>query len=333
MSYNQPGPYGGQPQQPGPYGGQPQQPGPYGQQPQAPQPGYGYPQQAPPPQPPAQPQGQPGYGYPQQAPPAQPGYGYPQGVPPQQPPYGQAPYGVPQPPAPGGGGKKAGLIIGAVAVVVAIGVGAYFVFGGGGGAGAIEDDGAHKLASPEKVLNEYTLAPTAGESASKNNDTAAELAKNGVKNGKSVVSVYSTTDLSGYDPRDPSTAPDASDLATNKTIVVFGAYGEIADPETALDEFFTAFKKGASESGTSGSGKTELLGEPETVDLDGALMKCQGIKGQDLLTQKEKTDWFCVWSDYSTIAMVTPGDATQGITKDVAADIAKKLRPEIRVEA
>src|SRR5436190_1888155 len=48
MSYNQPGPYGGQqPQQPGPYGQQPQQPGPYGQQPPAPQPGYGYPQQAP----------------------------------------------------------------------------------------------------------------------------------------------------------------------------------------------------------------------------------------------------------------------------------------------
>ncbi|MFF1376636.1 hypothetical protein [Streptomyces sp. NPDC058308] len=40
MSYNQPGPYGGQqPQQPGPYGQQPQQPGPYGQPPQAPQPG------------------------------------------------------------------------------------------------------------------------------------------------------------------------------------------------------------------------------------------------------------------------------------------------------
>ncbi|KOT39067.1 membrane protein, partial [Streptomyces caelestis] len=83
--------------------------------PQAPQPGYGYPQQAPPP-------GQPGYGYPQQpgqpgVPPQQPSYG-------QQPPYGQAPYGMPpQPPAPGGGGKKAGIVIGAVAIVAALGVG------------------------------------------------------------------------------------------------------------------------------------------------------------------------------------------------------------------
>ncbi|GLW71380.1 RDD family protein [Kitasatospora phosalacinea] len=54
---------------------------PYGQPPQ--QPGYGYPQQAPPPA---------GYGYPQQGQPQQP-YGYPQQVPP------QANYGYP--PAPG----------------------------------------------------------------------------------------------------------------------------------------------------------------------------------------------------------------------------------------
>lgn len=322
MSYNQPGPYGGQPQQPGPYG----------QQPQAPQPGYGYPQQAPP----APPQPQPGYGYPQQppqgVPPQQPPYGQqvPYG---QQPPYGQAPYGMPQPPAPeGGSNKKTALILGAVAVVVAIGVGAYFVFGGGG-AGGVEDDGPHKLATPEKVLGEYTRATKAGDTIGKSNDTASELAKNGVENGQSVVSVYSTTDLSSYDPSDPSTAPDASDLATNKTIIVFGAYGEIADPEGALDDFFVAYKKGASSSssGTAGAGKTEVLGEPEEVELDGAVMKCQGIKGQDIMTQKEKTDWFCAWADHSTITMVVPGDATQGITKDVAADITTKIRPEIRV--
>jgi hypothetical protein len=234
---------------------------------------------------------------------------------------------VPQPPAPeGGSNKKTALILGAVAVVVAIGVGAYLVLGGSG-AGGIEDDGPHKLATPEKVLGEYTRAGKTGDSIEKSNDTANELAKNGVENGTSVVSVYSTADLSSYDPSDPSTAPDPSDLATNKTIIVFGAYGEIADPEKALDEFFVAYKKGAS----SGSGKVEVLGEPEAVELDGALMKCQGIKGQDMMTQKEKTDWFCVWADHSTITMVVPGDATQGITKDVAKDITTKIRPEIRV--
>ncbi|MDX2690557.1 outer membrane protein assembly factor BamB family protein [Streptomyces scabiei] len=70
MSYNQPGPYGGQPQQPGPYGQPGGQPGPYGQQPPqaAPQPGYGYPGQQ-------GPYGQPQPGpYGQQPPPGP--YGY-----------------------------------------------------------------------------------------------------------------------------------------------------------------------------------------------------------------------------------------------------------------
>ncbi|MEU8988470.1 hypothetical protein AB0C98_18810 [Streptomyces sp. NPDC048558] len=327
MSYNQPGPYGGQPQQPGPYG-QPQQPGPYGQPPQAPQPGYGYPQQAPPAQP------QPGYGYPQQPP----------GVPPQQPnPYGQQPqygqqqpYGMPQPPAPGGGGKKAGLIIGAVAVVAAIGVGAYFVLGGSsGGAGNLEDDGAHKLATPATVLSEYKRIGEDGQTAG-GNDTASELEKSGVKNGKTVVGAYSTADLSDYDPSDPSSAPDLTELATAKSLTYVGAYGEIADPEKALDAFFANIKKSAAESSSSssnGAPKSELVGEPEAADLDGAVMKCQAAKGQDLMTKKEKTNWFCVWADYSTLAMVSPNDATTEVSKDTAIDIATKLRPQVRVKA
>ncbi|MFF1438591.1 hypothetical protein [Streptomyces sp. NPDC058295] len=331
MSHNQPGPYGGPPQQPGPYGQQ----GPYGQPPQAPQPGYGYPQQPPTPQP--------GYGFPQQPPqgvPAQtPPYGQQppyaqQPTPPygQQPPYGQPPYGVPQPPAPSGGGKKAGIVIGAIAVVAAIGVGAYFVIGGGGG--GLEDDGAHTLATPTKVLTEYTRASDDGATAG--DDTAAELEKSGVKDGKTVIGVYSTADLSGYDPEDPSTLPDSSELATAKGITYAGAYGTIADPEKALDTFFADFKKSSGESSSdsgSGSSDTELVGEPVAADLDGAVMKCQAAKGTDTITKQEKTDWFCAWADYSTIAMVSPGDATKGITKDVAIDITTKLRDEVRVKA
>ncbi|CAL9315978.1 hypothetical protein [Streptomyces sp. SudanB52_2052] len=320
MSYNQPGPYGGQPQQPGPYGQPSQQPGPYGQPPQAPQPGYGYPQQAPP--------AQPGYGYPQQA---------PQGVPPQpgpygqqpQPPYGQAPYGMPpQPPAPGGGKKKTGIIIGAVAVVAAIGVGAYFVIGGGGGAGALEDDGPHKLATPAKVLSEYNRVTKDGASAG--DDSTKELEKSGVKNGKSVLGSYSSVDPTKYDPSDPSSA---ATLATAKSVQFFGVYGEVADPEAALDTFFANFKKSAEEDSSSSGGKTELIGEPEEADLDGAVMKCQALKGQNLMTKKEQTNWFCAWADYSTIAVVSSGDATKDTTKDAAVDITTKLRPEIRVKA
>ena len=315
MSYNQPGPYGGQPQQPGPYG-QPGGPGPYGQQPQAPQPGYGHPQQAPP--------QQPGYGYPQQTPPGappQPGYG-------QQP----QPYGVPQPPAPGGGKKNAGIIIGAVAVVAALGVGAYFVLGGGGAGSGLEDDGAHILTTPATVLSDYNRATKDGAGAGEDANTAKDLEKSGVRNGKSVAGLYTTADLSGYDPEDPTSAPDQSQLATAKGITFVGGYGEIADPEAVLDKFFATFKKESQEGSSSGSeSKGELVGEPVEADLDGAVMRCQAAKGENQLTKEEKIDWFCAWADYSTIAMVSPGDATQGVTKDVAVDITTKLRKDVRV--
>ncbi|MBK3629420.1 hypothetical protein JHN59_32315 [Streptomyces sp. MBT49] len=101
----------------------------------------------------------------------------------------------------------------------------------------------------------------------------------------------------------------------------------------ALDAFFVNFNKSSKESSSSNGAKTELVGEPEEADLDGAVMKCQAAKGTDTVSKKEKTDWFCVWADYSTIAMVSPGDTTQGISKDVAIDLTKKLRDQVRVKA
>ncbi|WP_338676671.1 hypothetical protein V1460_29660 [Streptomyces sp. SCSIO 30461] len=350
MSYNQPGPYGGQPpQQPGPYGGQPPQqpgpygggqPGPYGRPPQAPaQPGYGYPQTPP----------QSGYGYPQ-APP-QPGYGYP-GQPPQQqpgpygqPPHQQGPYGQPlqQPPygaGPGvypappaqGGGKKVGLIIGGVAVVAAIAVGAYFVFGGGA---TLADDGPHKLTTPAKVLGEYNSLSNGNQAGSTDNSVSEDLEKSGVKDGKSVVGAYTTADLdpselNRFDLADPTTWPP--ELATAKGISFFGAYGRIDDPKKALDTLFADMNKNASGSG----GKGKLVGTPEEVspdDFDNGTMKCQAAEGSDPVTKQTKTDWFCAWADYSTIAMVSPGDRTKNVDKDTAMDITAKLRNEIRTKA
>ncbi|MBX9365851.1 hypothetical protein, partial [Streptomyces sp. WAC04114] len=237
-------------------------------------------------------------------------------------------YGVPQPPAPGGGKKKTGLIIGAVAVVAAIGVGAYFVIGGGGGAGALEDDGPHKLATPAKVLGEYNRVTKDGQTVG--DDSATELEKTGVKNAKSLVGSYSTMDISKYDPDDPSSA---AQMATAKGVTFVGVYGEVSDPEASLDAFFANLKKSSQKSSSSSSGsKTELIGEPEEADLDGAVMKCQAAKGQDPAAKKEKTDWFCAWADYSTIAMVSPGEVSGSISKDTAIDITTKMRPEIRVK-
>ncbi len=191
MSYNQPGPYGGQPPQgqPGPYG---QQPGPYGgPPPQGPpqgQPGYGYPQQAPPGVPPQQagPYGQPGYGTPPQG---QPGYGYPQ---PQQPgPYGQQPPTPPYGGQPAYGGqppyppqqpkKKTGLIVGASVLALAvIGAGVWYFAGGPSNSDVADSTRGYKL-TPAAAVDDYKQDPskTKPESAMSGKDKAEAEAPGG----------------------------------------------------------------------------------------------------------------------------------------------------------
>ncbi|WP_370412801.1 hypothetical protein [Streptomyces fradiae] len=320
MSYNQPGPYGGgQPnpygqQQPGPYGGQPN---PYGQQP-APQPGYGYPQQAP--------QGAP-YGYPQQ--PQQPGpYGQPQ-----QPPYGapQGPGGyLPQPPAPKK--SKAGWVIGGIAVVAAIGVGAYFVLGGGGaGNSAVSDDTkGYKLTAPTTV-GEYKSTGAAPKPTTLNAEQKARAEALGVKNPAQVFAQYKN-----------DTAP-----LKGKQLSFSGLYGEIADPDKTIDNYFASIGKNpeAKQLGIT----YELVGTAEVVEpagFEGALMKCQNVKmtnekstGSAALGPKTMEAPTCIWADYSTVGSVNLIDLSTMMTGGAAlpqsevADLAAKLYNTARSKA
>ncbi|MFI8965670.1 hypothetical protein ACIGO8_26575 [Streptomyces sp. NPDC053493] len=331
MSYNQPGPYGGQPNpygQPGPYG-QPQQPGPYGQ-PQAPQPGYGYPQA-----PQGVPQQQPGpYGYPQQPP--QPG---PYGQPPQQPPYGapQGPGGyVPHPPAPKK--SKAGLVIGAVVLVAALGAGAYFVFGDGGGLGggnsAVGDDTkGYKLAAPENV-GEYAKVPNPNEKNGQlTSEQKARAEAIGVKNA-------------GQAGRQYKNNPDT---LKGKQLTFTGLYGEIADPDQAIDNYLDGIGKNpeAKQLGV----KYELVGSAETMEpagFKGALMKCQKIRmtnekpsssGSSALTPKSMEATTCIWADYSTLGATNLLDLSTLMTGGAAlpssevADLTAKLYNTARTKA
>jgi hypothetical protein len=318
MSYNQPGPYGGQPQQPGPYG---QQPGPYGQPPQAPP-------------------SQPGYGYPQQAPPAQPGYGYPQqpgqGVPPQpnaygqQPPYGQAPYGVPQPPAPGGGKKKTGIIIGAVAVVAAIAVGAYFVIGGGSGGSDIADDGPHTLTTPATVLSGEYKKGEDSSSGGFSKDDIKDAEKHGVKNAKDVSAGYQSGD-------------EANPFAM-KMLNFMGVYGDIEDPEAVVDGMFAEMKKNAAE-----DNEGEVVGSPTAYTpsaLKDAVLKCQEMKVKNdnagstgsSSGPSEIRMPVCIWGDHSTLGVTMNLDLASAMTGksmdlSAAAEITAKFRNEVRKPA
>ncbi|MFC8125347.1 hypothetical protein [Streptomyces sp. NPDC057302] len=312
MSYNQPGPYGGQqPQQPGPYGQQPGQPGPYGQQPQAPQPGYGYPQQPP-----------------QGVPPQQGGYSQPQQPGPydhgqQQGPYGQVP---PPPPAGGGSGKKTGIIIGAVVALVAIGGGIWWFTAGkddgssSAGNSAVSDDGPHKLVTPEKVISEYEKQAATGEGF--DDDDMKEAEKDGVKNGKPVDAEYQSG--------------DKSNPLAQKMIKFMGVYGEIDDPSKVVDGMFAKMKK---ESVNEDTDTGELVGSPKSFDGDGAVLKCQEtkIKGGGS-GPKEIRMPVCIWGDNSTVAVVIPVDMASAMTGksaslEDAADTAAKLRKEVRVKA
>ncbi|MFD9463468.1 hypothetical protein [Streptomyces sp. NPDC060027] len=318
MSYNQPGPYGGQPQQPGPHG----QPGPYGQQPQAPQPGYGYPQQAPP--------AQPGYGYPPQAPqgaqPPTPPYG-------QQPAYGQQPpYGtVPMPPEPSGGKKKTGLIIGAVAVVAAIAVGGYLLFAGNSSGSDVADDGAHKLTTPAKVLGgEYKKSTNSSDSGGMTKNDLKDAEGWGVKNPKDVSAAYQSG--------------DESNPLSMKQLSFGGVWGTIDDPEATVDSMFAEMKKNQQKEGTKDG---ELVGSPKAYSpsaLDGAVLKCQEVKIKNDSSDTgasagpgEFTMPVCIWGDHSTLGFVMPIDyasmmAGKGSTPEAAAEIAAKLRKDVRVK-
>ncbi|MFD9359288.1 hypothetical protein [Streptomyces sp. NPDC060031] len=301
MSYNQPGPYGQQPQQPGPYGQQPPPPGPYGQP--APQPGYGYPQQQP---------GIPPQGYPQQP---QPGYGYPQ-----QPPYGGMP---PQQPKK----SKAGVVIAVVvAVAVIAGGGWYFLKGGSASISAATK--GYKLVAPESVDDFKKDPKYKGDEFSDKDRKEAEGV--GVKNPTQVGMSYQSGD-----PKNP---------LAGKLLNFSGVYGEIADPEKAVDAYFALAKLQA----TKDDSKTtvDLIGKPKTMSptgFKGAVMKCQEAKftAKDPAAKgpKEFTLPICIWGDYSTLSTVTSMQmasllaGNSGYTLEQTAELTAKLYNSARVKA
>ncbi|WP_329202715.1 hypothetical protein [Streptomyces sp. NBC_01435] len=338
MSYNQPGPYGGQPPQgqPGPYGGPPQgQPGPYGQQPQG-QPGpYG---QQPGPYGQQPPQGQPGYGYPQQAPQGvppqqqpQPGYGYPQaqqpgpyGQQPPTPPYGsQPPYGAMPPAEPK---KKTGLIIGGVVVALAvIGGGVYFLTSGGASNSDVADSTKGYKLTPAATLDGFKKSPSnaapSGPATGENKTTYEGL---GIKDPQQAGSTYQS-------------GSEDNPLAL-KSVTLSGVWGDVTDPAKVIDNAFNNaeadFKKG------SEGMELQRIGSPKAVTpagFKGALMKCQDLKvlnkegdGTPAKGPKEFIIPVCVWADYSTVGTVLGVDvalsmAGKGMPQDDVAALTAKL--------
>nr|WP_055536472.1 hypothetical protein [Streptomyces alboniger] len=328
MSYNQPGPYGGQqPQQPGPYGGgQPPQPGPYGGQPQQPGP-YGQPPQAP---------------------------------------YGQVP--PPPPGAGGGGKKTGLIIGAVAVVAAAAVGGYFLFAGGdddkgggksggssnvaGGGGGdetGLKDDGPHKLTAPETVLTDYKKDPSRTGGLNSVDPEKAEAA--GVKNPKDVKAQYQSG--------------SKDNPLAQKVLTFGGVYGDIEDPEKVVDHMFTTAAQKA-EDGTTAQGgeKVTMVGSPKEykpAELDGAVLKCQEMKidlGSGAGTAgsstgstagstagssagssgpSEMSAATCIWGDHSTLGYIVTTDVASALSGqaadlDEAATTTARFRGEVRVK-
>ncbi|MEV0962338.1 hypothetical protein AB0J25_06935 [Streptomyces sp. NPDC049910] len=302
MSHNQPGPYGGQPRQPGPYGPS----GPYGPPPQgaggAPQSGYGQPQQPPQGFPPQQPGH--GYGYPQ-AP--QPGpYGPQPGPYGQQPPYGAGPGAYPPPPPPParrGGGWKALVAGGAVVALAAVAGGAWWLTSGGAGSGVAADTKGYRL-TPAASAGEFRKDKDSPDRLSAKEQSEAE-ALLGVEDARQAGANYTSGD-----PEQP---------LTGKALSLTGFWGEIDDPEKALDGWFRKLEEGGGDD--SDDVRIEFVGEAADVEpagFEGALMKCRtarltptGDASSAGLGAKTFEVPMCAWADFSTIAGVNVVDLSQ----------------------
>ncbi|MFE6703093.1 hypothetical protein [Streptomyces sp. NPDC057718] len=323
MSYNQPGPYGGQPPQgqPGPYG---QQPGPYGAPPPQGQPGYGYPQQAPQGVPPQQPNP---YGQPQQPPQ---GYGYPQaqqpgpyGQQPPAPPYGgQPPYGA-QPPQPK---KKTGLIIGGAVVALAVIAGGVYFLTSGGGSDVADSTKGYKLTPPASVEDYTKDASKPAPSGPVTGEDKAEAEAMGVKDANKAGAQY--------------TAGSKDNPLAQKVLIFEGIWGEVPDPAKTLDDAFTKAEKNMTKDTNNSGGNASLVGSPKEFKpdgFDGALMKCQDLKmvndkgdGTPTKGPKQFTMPVCIWADYSTVGIVAGLDVASALTEKAVpqeemADLAAKL--------
>ncbi|RKN37649.1 hypothetical protein [Streptomyces hoynatensis] len=332
MSNDQPGPYGQQPPPGPPPGG----PGPYGP-PQGQQPGG--------PSPYAPQGGAPGgsgFGPPAQggASPAPAGAWGPQphGQPPAQPPAG--PPAPPQGGGGGGGGRRTGIVVAAVVALAAVVGGAIFLLGGDGDdeeSGANGDAGtpgggsagSYTLVLPE-TSGDFTLAEPAQNVSDLDPE---ELAALGLADANGTSGTY----LGGVTPEEAAQLSGPQDLGDRQltSMNVIGLWGEVGDPESAMD---AAFAYGAEQALSQQSGLA-LQGEPQRVTPDGlpdgVVMQCQLAAGQN--QGVDITVPICAWADSSTMALtVSLRQTAEGPTPvdmEEAAAATAQLRADSLQEA
>lgn len=213
--------------------------------------------------------------------------------------------------------SRPAVALGAAALVAALAAGGYVLFAGGGDSGSSDDATAYTLTTPKTVLDTYDRADTGSSSITSRDLKTVE--RHGVEHPKAVEAYYA----------------DKSGGAT-KGLDLFGAYGEIGDPERVVDAMLARWRKNIDEPALAA---IELVGEPTEFTPDGfsgkGVMKCQ----QTHFTSGGKTLQMpmCMWSDSSTAGYVVRSDSKAEVGgKDLAlddtADVTARLLRDVRVE-
>ncbi|EST35653.1 hypothetical protein N566_17475 [Streptomycetaceae bacterium MP113-05] len=222
-------------------------------------------------------------------------------------------YGQPGMPMPPEGGSKTGktiaIVVGSLALVGAIIVAIVLSMGGGGS--DVADDGAHKIETPPTVLGDYKKIDQGIKEMS-----ASEMENAGVSNGTAASGNYNT-----IDPSDPNLDP--SDLTSMKALALIGAYGEVDDPEAAVDSVFE----------DPPTENMELVGtaEEQSPSNFNGYMKCQAVKATGQTVPGAPSDYqICAWGDNSTIAVVTMANGTGSPSIEEAAQLTADVREEVR---
>jgi hypothetical protein len=229
------------------------------------------------------------------------------------------------PPQPGAPKKKTGLIIGGVVVALAvIAGGVYFMTSGGGGGSDVADSTKGYKLTPAASVDTYKLDKGKSASDTPTSKEKAEAEALGIKNPQKAEAQY----VSGDMEKNP---------LTTKMLMLYGNWGEVSDPEKALNGMFAQAKAGMAESDDA---KTSLVGSPESVTpagFEGALMKCQNMKvvndkadGTAAGGPKEMVMPVCIWADYSTVGAVIGFDigaamTNKSMTQEEVSALAAKL--------
>ncbi|WP_058044452.1 hypothetical protein [Streptomyces roseifaciens] len=206
--------------------------------------------------------------------------------------YGAAVWPPPVPDRRGGGRGKvvAAVAIGSLITMCTLLGGFLLLTGGGSSAhGSAAHGGArYRLTAPERVGDFRRDAPVDRTFRA---DHLERLRRLGVRDAGSVTAGY------------------ASGPARGGMLMYSGLWGEVKDPERAVDGMFEAMAEDAREQPVKQGTREEIEGSPVRVSPQGtgdAVMKCQSVHftPADGGTGAGLPFSYCVWADHSTVGVV-----------------------------